>query len=64
MLEEGLAEETLSESLAWAGVRAVAMERLLLAVIEHGELPKLRAKAEQNRRGHRQEVGGPRGVAG
>ena len=44
MLEEGLAEETLSESLAWAGVRAVAMERLLLAVIEHGELPKLQAQ--------------------
>ena len=41
---EGISEEELSAALAWAGVKAVAMERLLLAVVEEGELPKVQAQ--------------------
>ena len=41
---EGVSEEELSAALAWAGVKAVAMERLLLAVVEEGELPKVQAQ--------------------
>ena len=43
-LAEGVEEEALSAALAWAGVKAVAMERLLLTVIEEGELPKVQAQ--------------------
>ena len=41
---DGVTESELSEALAWAGVRAAAMERLLLTVVEHGELPKIQAQ--------------------
>ena len=41
---DGVTEAALSEALAWAGVRAAAMERLLLTVVEHGELPKIQAQ--------------------
>lgn len=41
---EGVKESELSEALAWAGVKAAAMERLLLTVVEHGELPKVQAQ--------------------
>jgi len=41
---DDVAEEDLSAALAWAGVKAVAMERLLLAVIEEEELPKVQAQ--------------------
>ena len=43
-LAEGISESEVSEALAWAGVKAVAMERLLLTVIEEGELPKVQAQ--------------------
>ena len=43
-IAEGVEEEALSAALAWAGVKAVAMERLLLTVIEEGELPKVQAQ--------------------
>ena len=43
-IAEGLEEEALSQALAWAGVRAAAMERLLLVVIEQGEMPKIQAQ--------------------
>ncbi len=47
---KGLEEEVLSASLAWAGNRAVAMERLLLTVLdaEGQELPKLDAQKRSN----------------
>ena len=38
-------EEELSAALAWAGVKAVAMERLLLAVVEEGEFPRCKPKS-------------------
>ena len=41
---DDVAEEELSAALAWAGVKAVAMERLLLTVIEEEELPKVQAQ--------------------
>ena len=41
---DDVAEEDLSAALAWAGVKAVAMERLLLTVIEEEELPKVQAQ--------------------
>jgi len=41
---ERVTESELSEALAWAGVKAAAMERLLLAVVEAGELPKIQAQ--------------------
>ena len=41
---DGVTKSALSEALAWAGVRAAAMERLLLTVVEHGELPKIQAQ--------------------
>ena len=44
MVADGVTESDLSEALAWAGVRAAAMERLLLTVVEHGELPKIQAQ--------------------
>lgn len=44
VVNEGVSEEELSSALAWASVRAVAMERLLMVVIEHGGLPKVRAQ--------------------
>ena len=44
MVAGGVTESDLSEALAWAGVRAAAMERLLLTVVEHGELPKIQAQ--------------------
>ena len=43
-LAEGVEEATLSEALAWAGVKAAAMERLLLTVIDAEELPKIQAQ--------------------
>ncbi|MDA0728709.1 MAG: primosomal protein N' [Bacteroidetes bacterium] len=45
-LANGLEEEVLAESLTWAGNRAVAMERLLLTVLDadNHEVPKLEAQ--------------------
>jgi len=44
-IADEVSEEELSAALAWAGVKAVAMERLLLAVVEaEGELPKVQAQ--------------------
>lgn len=41
---DDVAEDELSAALAWARVKAVAMERLLLTVIEEEELPKVQAQ--------------------
>lgn len=44
-IADEVSEDELSAALAWAGVKAVAMERLLLAVVEaEGELPKVQAQ--------------------
>ena len=43
---EGVTESQLSEALAWAGVKAVAMERLLLTVLEEESFPRCKPKSE------------------
>lgn len=43
-IAEGKTESQVTEALAWAGGKAAAMERLLLVVLEEGELPKVQAQ--------------------
>ena len=43
-IADGVTEEELSAALTWAAVKAVAMERLLLIVIDEKELPKVQAQ--------------------